>query len=80
MDQLTTTLWQMRNPSGLPMPKKFTETVQSCLNRHTSQSARWDGRPETDLFFSPKKKGRELGPFTKTGPLPWLKAKRLPEA
>jgi hypothetical protein len=33
----------MRNPSGLHMPEKFTETIQSCLNRHTSQSSRWNG-------------------------------------
>jgi hypothetical protein len=37
MDRLTRHLWEMRNPSGLPMPERSTETVQSCLNRHTSQ-------------------------------------------
>src|SRR5437764_1068522 len=33
IDQLTRELWQLRNPSGLPMPKKFRETVQSALNQ-----------------------------------------------
>ena len=39
--QLYIELWNLRQPSGLPMPKKFPETIRSCLNSHTSQSSVW---------------------------------------
>jgi hypothetical protein len=80
MDTLTITLWEMRNPSGLPMPKQFTKTVQSFLNRHTSQSSLWDGKTENDLFFSPKKKGSGTWAVHKDRAIAWLRAKRLPAA
>jgi hypothetical protein len=60
MKELCRRLWALRNHSGLKMPKAFTETVQSTLNHHTSQSEVWrknGARPEDDLFYSPRGKG-----------------------
>jgi hypothetical protein len=59
MAMLTHQLWTIRNPSGLPMPKRFTETVQSCLNRHVVSLA----NRKMTCFILHKVKGRELGPF-----------------
>jgi hypothetical protein len=59
MKELCRRLWALRNHSALKMPKAFTETVQSALNQHTSQSERWrknGSRPEDDLFYSPRGK------------------------
>ena len=67
MNQLTRRLWELRNHSGLNMPKAFTETVQSTLNHHTSQSKVWKkngSRPEDDLFYSPRGKGSGSGRCT----------------
>jgi hypothetical protein len=82
MDRLIRQLWDLRNPSGLPMPKRFRETVQSCLNQHTSQSkvfARLD-RPEDDLFYSPGGKGSGTWAVHRERAVTWLKKRSLPES
>jgi hypothetical protein len=79
MARLTHELWTIRNPSGLPMPKKFPETIQSCLNRHTSQSSRWTRKPKDDLFYSPEGKGSGTWAVRRDVALEWLKAHRLPD-
>jgi len=59
MSTLTRQLWDLRKKSDLPMPDKFEETVQSCLNQHTAQSKVWaknGAKVEDDLFYSPKGK------------------------
>jgi hypothetical protein len=78
-DQLDRTLWSMRDSSGLNMPKEFSRTVQSFLNRHTSQSSRWNGKPETDLFYSPKGKRSGTWAVHRDRAVAWLKARQLPE-
>ena len=45
---------------NLNIPKKFRQTLQSCLNQHTSQSfvfLRKGSSDTEDLFFSPSGKG-----------------------
>ncbi len=78
MAELTKELWDIRRPSGLPMPKEFDRTVQSFLNTHTSQSSRWNGRPEDDLFYSPRGKGSGTWAVRRETAERWLKAKALP--
>lgn len=73
-------LWRLRNPSGLPMPRKFEHTVQSTFNHHTSQSSRWNGRAEDDLFFSPEGKGSGLWAVHRDRAEAWLLRHELPEA
>ena len=80
MQSLCRELWQMRNPSGLPMPKEFTATVQSALNKHTSQSSRWSRKPEDDLFCSPEGKGSGTWAVYRPRAAAWLKAHELPDA
>jgi hypothetical protein len=80
MDHLCRELWGMRNPSGLPMPKRFTQTVQSTLNQHTSQSSQWNGKPESDLFYSPKGKGSGTWAVHRGRAMAWLKDHELPDA
>jgi hypothetical protein len=79
MDQLTRKLWTLRNPSGLPMPKAFKETVQSALNQHTSQSQVFArrGKPEDDLFYSPKGKGSGTWAVHRDRAVAWLKSRGL---
>lgn len=79
--RLVEELWSLRNPSGLPMPKKFRATVQSAINSHTSQSRlfRRLKRPTSDdLFYSPK--GRGTWAVHRAKATTWLEARRLPEA
>lgn len=38
MQRLTGKLWQMRSPTGLPMPRQFKKTVQSFLNQPCASS------------------------------------------
>jgi hypothetical protein len=80
MSHLTKELWALRNPSGLPMPKNFTETVQSALNQHTSQSSRFSGKPEDDLFYSPEGKGSGTWTIHRERADAWLEAHKLPPA
>jgi hypothetical protein len=57
---LDAAVYEKRFVDGEPMPKKFSETIQSVLNNYTSQSLvfRKAGKtPEDDLFYSPKGKG-----------------------
>ena len=78
MNQLTRRLWELRNHSGLNMPKAFTETVQSTLNHHTSQSKVWKkngSRPEDDLFYSPRGKGSGEWAVHRDRAAAWLEAK-----
>jgi hypothetical protein len=78
MAMLTHELWTIRNPSGLPMPKRFTETVQSCLNRHTIQSSRFTGKSTDNLFYSPQGKGSGTWAVRRYVAIEWLKAEGLP--
>jgi hypothetical protein len=80
MQQLTDELWAMRSPAGLPMPRKFVHTVQSFLNQHTSQSTRWNGKTEDDLFYSPEGKGSGTWAVHHDTAEAWLKRHQLPEA
>jgi hypothetical protein len=80
MDQLCRELWAIRNPSGLPMPKEFNATVQSALNQHTSQSSRWNGKAENNLFYSPKGKGSGTWAVHRETAAQWLKSHELPDA
>ncbi len=80
MDKLTRTLWEMRNPVGLPIPKAFKQTVQSTLNHHTSQSRLWKGNPTDDLFYSPEGKGSGTWAVHRDRAATWLRAKKLPSA
>jgi hypothetical protein len=43
MHQLTQHLWELRKEAG-KRPERFTETVQSTLNNHTSQASSSKGR------------------------------------
>jgi hypothetical protein len=79
MQRLTEELWEMRQPAGLPMPRRFTKTVQSFLNQHTHQSSRWNGKSEDDLFYSPKGKGSGTWAVHHETAAAWLKARELPE-
>jgi hypothetical protein len=81
-DRLTRQLWELRDPSGLPMPKRFEKTVQSCLNQHTSQSKVFArlGRPEDDIFYSPGGKFSGTWAVHRERVIAWLKRRGLPEA
>jgi hypothetical protein len=68
----------MRHADHLPTPKAFTETVQSTLNHHTSQSKVWDKNPENDLFYSPKGKGSGTWAVHQDKAIAWLKTRSLP--
>lgn len=80
MQRLCRELKHIRNPSGLPEPKALENTVQSALNRHTSQSTRWSGKLEDDLFYSPE--GKESGRWAvhRGRAFEWLKSHGLSEA
>jgi hypothetical protein len=81
-DRLTRQLWDLRNPSGLPMPKRFEKTVQTCLNQYTSQSKVFArvGRPQDDLFYSPGGKFSGTWAVHKERAVVWLKERGLPDA
>jgi hypothetical protein len=75
-------LWHLREPSGLNMPKRFPETIQSCLNQHTSQSNVWaknGAKPDDDLFWSPQGKGSGTWAIHRERAVAWLKSRGLPE-
>jgi len=75
-------VWHIRQPSGLNMPKSFTETVQSCLNQHTSQSSVWaknGSRAEDDIFYSPQGKGSGTWAVHRDRASAWLRRRELPE-
>jgi hypothetical protein len=81
MSQLVRQLWEIRNPSGLPMPDEFEKTIQSTLNQHTSQSKVWKkngSKAEDDLFYSPKGKGSATWAVRREAAATWLRARRLP--
>jgi hypothetical protein len=78
MHQLTQRLWDLRNPSGLPMPKRFQRTVQSALNHHTSQSIGFNRKPEDDLFYSPEGKGSGTWAVHRERAAAWAEAHALP--
>lgn len=80
MQRLTDELWATRKPVGLPMPRKFTNTVQSFLNQHTSQSSQWNGKSEDDLFYSPEGKGSGTWAVHHERAAAWLRKRQLPTA
>jgi hypothetical protein len=67
MDDLTTALWDLREPSGLPMPKAFKKTVQSMLNQHTSQSTSFGSSIENDPLLATRQGLRDLGSESRKG-------------
>jgi hypothetical protein len=71
---------RLRKASGLPMPSKLEHTVQSTFNHHTSQSTRWNGKPQDDLFFSPQGKGSGSWAVHRDRAAAWLLRHELPEA
>ena len=80
-DALARRLRELREASGLQMPIKFDETVQSILYHHTSQSVEWKksgAKPADDLFYSPK--GKRSGTWalrSRERAVEWLKARNL---
>jgi hypothetical protein len=78
MAQLVQRLWELRGPAGLPMPKEFARTVQSELNRHTSQSSRWSRKSADDLFYSPEGKGSGTWAAHRDRAMAWVAARGLP--
>ena len=80
MNFLCRNLWEMRNPSGLPMPREFGKTVQSSLNSHSAQSSRWNKRLEDDLFYSPKGKHSGTWAVHRNRAATWLNNHELPPA
>jgi hypothetical protein len=70
-------LLRKRKEAGLPIPEKFSETVQSVLNGHTSQSAvflKSKKGPEEDLFYSPRGKGSGTWAVHQERAISWLEA------
>ncbi len=43
---------EIRDPSELPKPKMFEETVRSAIYSHSKGSPKWNGNEEDDLFQS----------------------------
>ncbi|MFI5021412.1 MAG: hypothetical protein ACHQRJ_07145 [Alphaproteobacteria bacterium] len=78
LQQLYRDVWGLRYPSGLKMPKEFEAALRSSLNHHTSQSTRWNGKPEDDLFYSPD--GRGTWAIRHDIAAEWLKRHSLPPA
>jgi hypothetical protein len=78
LQQLYRDVWSIREPSGLKMPKRFEEALRSSLNHHTSQSSRWNGKPEDDLFYSPR--GRGTWAVRRDRAVSWLRRHDLPDA
>jgi hypothetical protein len=80
MNVLERELWAIRNPT-LPMPKEFRKTIQSALNRYSSQSHIFfeqERTPEDDLFYSPEGKGSGTWAVRHDRAISWLKRKKLP--
>lgn len=48
----------LRQARGLAIPKRFEQAVQSALQQHSSESARFNGNPGDDLFYWPHGRGR----------------------
>jgi hypothetical protein len=76
--QLYRDLWSIRNPPGLPMPREFEATIRSAINHHTSQSSRWNGKREDDLFYSPN--GRSTWAVHRDRAVAWLGKHNRPDA
>jgi hypothetical protein len=77
MKELCRRLWALRNAPNVKMPKDFTQTVQSALNRHTCQSVEWrknGSRQEDDLFYSPRGKGTGEWTLHRDRAAAWLRA------
>jgi hypothetical protein len=82
MNVLEQELWTIRNPT-LPMPKEFRKTIQSALNRYSSQSdifLKQTRTPEDDLFYSPEGKGSGAWAVRHDRAISWLQRKKLPPA
>ncbi|MDR3643706.1 MAG: hypothetical protein P4M02_01365 [Clostridia bacterium] len=77
MPQLYREIREYRGPTGLiNSVQRFEAAVRSALNHHTSQSSRWKGKPEDDLFYSPR--GRGTWAVRPDKALAWLKSHDLP--
>jgi hypothetical protein len=49
---LITRIRQIRLSTGAIVPKQFAKSVQAAFNRHSSQSLRFKGPTDNDLFYS----------------------------
>ena len=70
-------VWELRQPSGLNIPKKFEQAVQSAFNRHNGQSLTFELPPEDDLFYPVGGKGSGIWAVHLDKIEPWLRKKRL---
>ncbi|WP_395019809.1 hypothetical protein [Dongia sp.] len=71
-------VWAIRYSVDLPKPKEYEATVRSCINHHTRQSSRWNGKAEDDLFYSPRGRGSWAVHHERAAA--WLRAHALPDA
>ena len=69
----------LRQSRGLPMPKRFDETVQSAFQGHAGESDVFRGAPDDDLFYWPLGKGTGIWAVRQDAADAWLKRKRLPD-
>jgi hypothetical protein len=70
-------VWELRQPSGLNIPKKFEQAVQSAFNRHNGQSLTFDLPPEDDLFYPVGRKGSGIWAVHSHKVESWLRKKKL---
>jgi hypothetical protein len=69
-------IYNMRHPSGLNMPKKFEDTVQSAYNHYCSQSLvvqKRGGKPEEELFYQVGGKGSGVWAVRRERAREWLR-------
>jgi len=70
-------VWELRQPSGLNIPKKFEQAVQSAFNRHNGQSLTFELPPDDDLFYPVGGKGSGIWSVHSHKVEWWLRKKRL---
>ena len=70
-------VWELRQPSGLNIPKKFEQAVQSAFNRHNGQSLTFELSPGDDLFYPVGGKGSGIWAVHPHKIESWLRKKRL---
>jgi hypothetical protein len=63
-------------PPGLPIPRRFHETIRNALNSHHGGAAGWRGKPEDELFRQPKGRGHWAIDIERA--TAWVEAKGLP--
>lgn len=76
-------VWSLRNPTGLPMPKAFEQTVQSAFNQHNEESSvfrKKGGKLEDALFYPFGGKGSGVWAVRHDRAEAWLRRKALEAA